>query len=128
MRIYVAGPFIKKSELKGVADVLKEEGFHVVSRWHDIPPKEGENSREALIDEALMDWADINVADTLLYLNLSKSEGKATELGIALAKGLKIYVVGGKQNNVFLHLPQVSHFELLEDAMSEFAKGTFSAR
>lgn len=111
MKIYVAGPWVNKSDLKVVADKLRQEGFEVTSRWHDTSLNSNiyEAEKHVMQDEALKDFEDINKADTLVYLNLAKSEGKATELGIALAKGYAIYVVGGKLNNVFLHLPQITH-------------------
>jgi hypothetical protein len=56
--------------------------------------------------ECRKDIEDLDRAEVMLYLNLEKSEGKATELGYCLASGLDIFVVGGKMNNVFLHLDE----------------------
>lgn len=121
MKIYCAGPWVHKADLKVVADELRTDGFEVVSRWHDTSLNSGiyEAEKHVMEEEAQKDYDDINKADTLVYLNLAKSEGKATELGIALAKGFNIYVVGGKLNNVFLHLPQIKHVNDLADVMGD---------
>lgn len=119
MKIYVAAPWVHKDEADTVAEELTGKGLSVVSRWHHS--EHDKNIYEApvkvMFEEAQKDFLDILEADTLVYLNLAKSEGKATELGIALARGYDIYVVGGTQNNVFLHLPQVNHKESLEEVI-----------
>lgn len=121
MTIYCAGPWANKAELKVIATTLRDAGFIVVSRWHDTTHNSNiyEAPPEVMVEEALKDWDDIGMADTIVYMNLAKSEGKATELGIALARNYEIYVVGGKQNNVFLHLPQVMHYESVEKVIEE---------
>lgn len=118
-RIYCAGPWSHKAELKVVADRLRGEGFTVVSRWHDTTHSSNiyEAPTSIMADEAKKDLTDIGNADTLVYMNLDKSEGKATELGMAIIRCMGIHVVGGKQNNVFLHLPQVNHYDTLDQVI-----------
>lgn len=125
-KVYLAGPWACKTAMKAIADVLRSNQIVLTSRWHDSDYDSAvyEGSPHTMETECQKDWNDINEADTLVYMNLVKSEGKATELGIALAKGLPIYVVGGKQNNVFLHLPWINHRDSLTDVVQEITSGS----
>lgn len=121
MKIYCAGPWIHKSDLKVIADELRHRNFTVTSRWHDTTLNSNiyEAEPRVMSEEAQKDYDDIFAADTLVYLNSAKSEGKATELGIALARGYDIFVIGGRQNNVFQHLPQIKHRTSLLDVLGD---------
>ena len=103
-RIYVAAPWVRKEEAKYVAGRLNDAGFVVTSRWIDMHG--GDHDPVVLRREAQHDWDDIRAATVLVVLNIEKSEGKATEQGIALERGLKIVGVGIPKNNVFHYLPQ----------------------
>lgn len=119
MKIYCAGPWTYKETLKDIALAIRGLGFEVTSRWHDTTHNSNiyEAAPKVMKDEAQKDYDDLGRADTVVYMNLTKSEGKATELGIALARGYTIYAVGGKQGNVFLHLPQIIHFNTFNEVM-----------
>lgn len=113
MKIYVAGPWVKKQEASDVGKTLRSHGFSVVSRWHDNAYGEDSQIDDIMREEALNDHDDVAEANALVYLNLEMSEGKATELGMCLAWDIPIHVLGGKKNNVFLHLPWVNHHDSL---------------
>lgn len=120
MRIYVAGPWACKEEVRAVVRYLRSQGLIITSRWVDRPETEYECAPELMRSEAVRDIEDIDNSDALLYLNLQKSEGKATELGMVLARGdMPIYCVGGTQNNVFLHLPEIQHLSSVQDFVTE---------
>lgn len=103
-KIYVAAPWVKREEAKKFRDQLVDRGFEVTSRWLD----QHGDSKDPLVlrHEAQHDWADVEAADVLVVLNLCKSEGKATEQGLALQLGKHIIGVGKPMNNVFHYLPQ----------------------
>ena len=103
-RIYVAAPWVRKEEARYVAGRLRDAGFIVTSRWIDMHG--GNENPSILCKEAQHDWGDIRASTVLVLLNIEKSEGKATEQGIALERGLKIVGVGIPKNNVFHYLPQ----------------------
>lgn len=67
--------------------------------------------------EARMDMFDVIRADVVLVLNLAKSEGKAVEQGIALAREIPIIVVGLDRFNVFQYLPQYTFVKTVEEAI-----------
>lgn len=129
MNIYIACPWKHKDEAKRVKRLAELAGLTVSSRWIDFVPDPlyvYEYPTQIMHDGAMKDIEDLGDSDGMLYLNLAKSEGKATELGYAIAmqsRGLDmpIYVVGGKENNVFLHSDYVKHFATVEDAIVEFA-------
>ena len=100
-RVYVAGPWARRHTAKIVAAQVRA-GHWVTSRWHDLDA----GLLPADDVEAAHDVKDIWAADTLLLLNLEKSEGKAVETGLALAWNLRIIVVG-ERSNVFHHLPHI---------------------
>lgn len=124
MKIYVASPWVNKEDARLTGVRLREKGFTVVSRWHDTTHKSNiyEAPEPVMQAEAKKDLEDIGNANALVYLNLGKSEGKATELGIAIVRCIPIYALGGKQGNVFLHLPQINHFASLEDLITELGE------
>jgi nucleoside 2-deoxyribosyltransferase len=114
MVIYVAAPYVCKTEAKRARHILRVAGFTVNSRWLDFEPPEGmtEPTPAILHDEAANDVADILNANALVVLNLQKSEGKAWEQGFAYGLGLPIIAVGRPENCVFHHL---DHYEWVPD-------------
>lgn len=118
MTVYVAGPWARKNDVRAVVQRLRGAGFSVTSRWVDRPESEYECDPALMRSEAIRDIEDIDQSDVLLYLNLEKSEGKATELGMALTREMPVFVVGGTKNNVFLHLPTVTHVESVDAFVS----------
>ena len=93
---YTAGPWAERDKVKMVAERLRDEGYKVNSRWLDVPEEapEGMTDEEYQIQQANHDLKDVVAADALMYVNTGyKSEGKATELGIAIAMLKPIIVV-----------------------------------
>lgn len=123
MRVYIAAPWKHKDTADTVRKQVEAAGHDVVSRWITFeanPAVQYDYPDDIMRHEAQNDLDDLESADVVLYLNLAKSEGKATELGYALASAIPIFVVGGKQNNVFLHLPPIYgifHVDSVEDAI-----------
>lgn len=103
-----------------VAKKVEFEGLKVISSWHSLGYDSTvyEAPAHDMTKEAVRDLEELAAADAVLYLNLAKSEGKAVELGYALATSKPVYVVGGRQNNVFLHLPWgITHLDTVEEAI-----------
>jgi hypothetical protein len=124
MKVYIAAPWGNKADARAARILVQQAGHRVTSRWMDQPDGDYEQPAEKMAEEALRDIDDTYAANVLLYLNLAKSEGKAVELGMFLARqeesgGVKIVVVGGKANNVFLHLPSIIHVSSVEEALGQ---------
>jgi len=120
---YTAGPWHDRAIVKGVRDKLVEADYKVNSRWLDIPenPPEGMSYEEYQQMQARNDLADVVSADVLMYVNTGyKSEGKATELGVAIAMLKPIIIIGDRSNNIFLNLGMPCFADI--DAAIDFLK------
>ncbi len=122
VKIYLAAPWVAKEQAKQVAAQLEAEGFVLTSRWinhHSVAvgktyDEQMRDHGDIMREQAIEDVLDIYAADVFVILNLEKSEGKATELGIAFTLGLPIALIGERSRNIFYYLPQVQQFDNLE--------------
>lgn len=144
--VYLAGRYTRREELAEHAAWLRHVGLDVTSRWldghHQLHPAsgeplgeddeqvfEGEDDNEerrqlhatfAGEDLADVESADILVAFTELPRSGASRGGRHVELGMALAWGKRVLVVGPREN-VFCSLPRVEHFGFWTDAAAELA-------
>ena len=118
--IYLASRFSRNDEMRGVRDVLVGLGHTVTSRWIDLHGGDQQESAAAEVlnsDPASVahfgqhDLADIDGADTLISFTGSGGKGgRHIEFGYGLARGMRMIVVGPREN-IFHTLPQVEHYE-----------------
>jgi nucleoside 2-deoxyribosyltransferase len=119
IKLYVAGPWADRENVRKIADKVREAGFVVTSNWLDVAeaPEPGQPGRdEYLQTQAVQDLQNVMEADGLVYVNSMKSEGKATEFGVALATLKPIIIVGNRENNIFLNL-DIPCFPTIEEAI-----------
>lgn len=119
--IYTAGPWKDRETVREVAGKLREAGYEVNSRWLEVSEEtpEGMTQEQYYRQQALHDLQDCIESDLLVYVNTGyKSEGKATELGVALATLKPIIIVGegGRKNNIFLNL-NIPQYNTVEEAI-----------
>lgn len=95
MRVYVAAPWTHKEDAREAAALIEREGHEITEPWWDHPDT---NDPVELEDQAARDIHGVEHSDALVLLNLAKSEGKAVETGIALARHIPILLVGDKSN------------------------------
>lgn len=118
LAFYLAGRYARRQELRAVAEELQELGHAVTSRWlfvdASLPdrllPRGG---RPAEIAE--MDFDDVKRADVCLAFTEPANGpqgrgGRHVELGIALALGQRVVVVGPREH-IFHCLPHVEQYE-----------------
>jgi nucleoside 2-deoxyribosyltransferase len=124
MRIYLAGPWARREEVREARKAFLAAGIEVNAQWLDVPDiaQAGQTveTQEHLYDlraEAQRDLDDIAKSDAMVVMNLEKSEGKAVEQGIAIAQGLPLVVVG-RRSNVFQYLERVRVFDTVDDAIA----------
>jgi nucleoside 2-deoxyribosyltransferase len=103
VKIYIAAPWIKKQEAIAVGEQFKAAGHEITSRWfyHEGDPNDSAGvtaTNERIQVQANEDIKDVLRADTLVVLNLAKSEGKAVETGIAIANNIPVVSVGPRSN------------------------------
>ena len=125
MRVYLAAPWSYRSSAAVEASKLEKAG-HVITEpwWHHQDVNGDDSASDELLLQARKDLAGINNADVFVLLNLAKSEGKAVEMGIALAYQMPIFAVGKRGEhsaNVFHYLPQVQWFGSVEEVIDELA-------
>lgn len=124
MKIYIAGGYFKKDYFKEVANCLEAEfGVEITSSWlnEQWPPNTTLDQVEdsELRSFAVQDCADIQRADVFMLFSSDPKVptvrgGRHVEMGIALALGKAIWVIGPKEN-VFHYIPGITHFKTLAD-------------
>jgi hypothetical protein len=98
MRLYIAGSSSERPLIATLIYLVQKAGYEVTFDWtrhssFDVPPPGP--SEEVLLEAARLDFEAVKVADVLWYVApADKSEGSATELGMALAFGKRVVVSG----------------------------------
>ena len=130
--IYIAGRYDRREELAEKAQQLRDMGYTVDCRWllgthqlHegaekidvDHHPEHGVSMLAAPF--AQDDYEDLKKTDTIVFFSEppdshSKRGGRHVEFGMALAWGLRLIVIGQREN-VFHCLPQVERYDTWEE-------------
>ena len=119
MRVYLAAPYSRKTEINQYAAELRAGGIEVTSSWLDEPHKPTTQMHELTHEEhqqyAIQDVKDVQAANILVFFTDPTKAiiraGRHVEFGIAVQRGTPIYVVGEECENIFHHLPKVIHFK-----------------
>ena len=122
-RLYLAGRYSRKEELKSYVPLLEANGFEVLTNW--LKEKADSNigldemTNEECEDTSNVDLTDIQSVEAMLFfaedpLTGTPRGGRHVEFGYALALKKPIFVVGPKEN-IFHWQPYVTHFESIED-------------
>lgn len=119
--IYIAAPWFHRDTARGADLLMRIRGHRLRSTWYfSQAALDPGGEFQAFSHQAQQDLRDLDDADTLIVLNLAMSEGKAVELGYALAEGKAVYVVGERSSvNIFHFLPEVGVFATLEEALDD---------
>lgn len=145
MKVYIAAPYSMKELIKERAAELRAGGVIVTSTWIDEPHKPSTQMQDLTHEEhqgyAVQDVKDVMAADILvLHTDPTKSivrQGRTAEMGIFIGRracekrGLPIFVVGEEFENIFHHLPQVTHFaswEKVRDLLIFMTKTKFPTK
>lgn len=131
MKLYVAGKWQEKSQVRKVQDYLKDRGHEITYDWtqHEmtVDPEEGGDiieiygqhySRTELGEQSVGDANGVNEADVVVIvaINNHRYAGAFTEMGISIGHGRPVYVIGhGMDYNIFIYHPLVQVFESMED-------------
>lgn len=116
MKLYIAAPWVHRLQARHTADWFAARGYTITSRW--LREHEASDDPTVLQREALADVKDVRTCDAFILLNTTRSDGKATELGMAYILGKPIVVVGERPGNVFHYLPEVQFANMLDDVLS----------
>lgn len=102
MKIYLAGPWARRDEVREMRDHIHRVApeIEVISRWIDhVVTNEADEQKV----EAGNDLYDLDRSEAVVVANLEKSEGKSFEQGYAYKARLPIIIIG-ERTNVFHHL------------------------
>lgn len=124
MRIYLAGPWAHRADMPAIAEKFKAAGHEITWEWWETPDiPEGANKDAELRAQALNDKRGVETAQLLVLINSAKSEGKATEQGLAIAARKLIIAVGklgdGTAKNVFHYLPNYHWVDTVDEAVNK---------
>lgn len=117
-RVYLASRFARREELRAIAKELENEGFVVTSRWLDSPTSLAGSDLDPGgrgAELALMDLEDLRRSDICVAFTEEAEHprpgrgGRHTELGIAIALGIEVVLVGPREH-VFHTLPIIRQF------------------
>lgn len=126
MKIYLAGRYDRRDEIRAYAEVLKTHNFDVTASWLWGPIRD--NQAAAFQDVQDIQAADVfmlftgglegltdNLQEDLVWLlALGNSGGRHVEFGMALQLQKRVIIVGPKEN-VFHYLPQVDCYARFDD-------------
>lgn len=131
MKVYIAAAYgrIDTGEAGRWAADLRARGHEVTARWvtgfHDTPPAGiAKGSPEHLAWAAADDVEDVLAADCVVSVTGGSTRargGRHVELGIGLATG-KLMILVGERENVFHHLPEVHHYPTWAAFLAALAK------
>lgn len=122
LKVYLAAPYVMKNEIIQRALELRAAGVTVTSSWLNEPHKPTTQMHELTHEEhqtyAIQDVNDVWAADVLVFqTDPTKTlirAGRHVEFGIAIGiartRPMPIFVIGDDRENIFHHLPQVTHF------------------
>ena len=122
MRIYISGCFESRSRLAARRGEVEARGHGVASSWLDEPDQKGPvvlSDPEKCLEYAQRDYSEV-LASELLIVDTEDTNtrgGREVEVGIALAFGRKLWVVGPRRN-IFHYLAH-RHFPAWEEALEQ---------
>lgn len=104
--------FSNRDLMEELRPQIEAHGYEVVSRWH-MEPQDDNVERQCLVD-----YNDVRVADIVyMFTGGSTRGGMYVELGLALAWGKEIILIGEREECVFMHMPGVQQHDTLEQAL-----------
>lgn len=113
MKIYVAGKYQDRDRVRVVYQILREHGHEITLDWtnHNIYPNDA--VAEKLSGFAQDDVSGVLSADLFIGLMTIPYEYKGlwVEMGIALGKGIPVYIIGNAGDScIFTNHPLVKKF------------------
>ena len=125
LKVYLAGPYSMKEEIREFAEQLWRVGVVVTSRWleEEWPPDtqlhEVSDTEHAV--SAKRDFEDITTANGMIFFSVSPQHptvrgGRHVEFGLALAMHKWVWVIGPREN-IFHYLQSVVHFPTKEECL-----------
>lgn len=132
MKVYCAGKYQERQAIRKIMDYIESLGHEITHDWTCHEAKiasegEGEGTvfvygewlyKSELREQSLDDENGVDDADCIVVyaVNAHKYAGTCTEIGIAIGKGIPVYIIGENLgHNIFIYHPLVQVFEKMED-------------
>lgn len=105
VRIYVAAKFEEGPRVQKVYEKLRARGHTITHDWTNEDAEKFKNVEGYASQCAQNDFNGVCSADAVLLFNHDRLYGGATEMGIALARDVPVYVVGRDiRENIFFNM------------------------
>lgn len=131
MKVYVASSFLRKDSVREMHALLRRAGHEITCDWtgEDATGMSGAVLWRYMERAAMMDRDGVIAADVVIVLHDDRGRAMHAEMGMAVALGKPVIVVGGKtpadeiMRSVFYYLPAtVIHVESPAAAMLALPK------
>ena len=128
MRIYVAAKFEEKPRVRTLMRALEDAGHQITLDWtdEDATGLTGMELQAYYAECAENDVRGVQRAEVFVVLDHPRGRGLFVELGVALAKGAHVIVVGVKQddpdNCIFYYFPWMVHVETEDQVLAAVEK------
>lgn len=131
IRLFIAGAYSRREELLGYGKLLAQN-FPVTinARWlelankYPLPTMAIVDMVDAMNCDLFIRFSDFDhtaVKETDMISAKLATGSRMVEMGLALAKGIPVVVVGGKQN-LYDYLPSVTNVANVEELFAWFGK------
>ena len=115
MKFYCAGKFEERKQVRELQEALKEKGHEISHDWTACEVSDvGYPAKHAIEDIWGIANCDCYVG---IFIKPLRYEGTLIEMGAALIKGKKVYVIGRSNTSHFLGHPNVIRFDSVEEFM-----------
>jgi nucleoside 2-deoxyribosyltransferase len=134
IRVYLAGRYARRSELRTVAEELRDHGYEVTSRWlfEDASIPEGVLAPQGrALEVAEMDFEDVRCSDMCIAFTEHRDSpqgkgGRHTELGVALALDQDVILIGPREH-VFHCISGIKQYTSWEQARQVLLRASSAA-
>lgn len=123
MKIYIAGKFEAREEIRGLMNIVEANGHTITHDWtkETLEGKTPEEHSPYLQKCALQDFDGVYDAETLILIPNKDGSGMFTEMGVAIALFMPIFVVGFDpaihKANIFYNLPHIAKVDTIEQVI-----------
>jgi len=132
MKIFVAGKVGEEKATREAMSMISQAGHEISFDWTAIPHlRPYDENSEASQRAALLESRGVLESDALVLLAHDKGVGMYVELGMAIASGKPIYVVGPETSRtMFLYHPLVQRIGSISDLLDvlESSNGQVSGK
>ncbi len=120
MKLFVAGKIGKEEKARKVMQMIRQAGHQVTFDWTSIPHLSPyEDNEEMARKAAILEEQAVAECDALILLADEQGIGMYVELGMALARGKPVFVIGGEiAPTMFLYHPSVQRVKTVSEALN----------